>query len=757
MTETEQLQQEIRDYSLVGEESGLSVERGLANATWYTSPVPKEKMRELQVRRNGPAIWDTLLWFGFIFGSAFLVIWLWGTWWFLLPYFVYTVLYATTSDSRWHESSHGTAFKSGWMNNTLYEIASFMVFRQSIVWRWSHTRHHSDTLVRGRDPEIAAPRPPDIRKIILNMFALKSAPAELRKMIIHATGRIDKEVATFLPESEYRKVFWNARIYLSIFALAIAASFVFSTLLPVLFIGLPTLVGTWLMRVYGLTQHAGLAENVLDHRLNCRTVYMNRVHRYLYWNMNYHVEHHMFPMVPYHALPKLHELIKSDCPVPYRNIVEAYREIIPTLRKQVKDPSYFAERKIPEGSGNQVEPDRIYKASTSDANGEGLVLICRVDDLAANDVLRFDLDDQTFAVYHTDSDHFYITEGICTHGNTHLSEGMLVGDLIECPKHNGRFNIEDGSPRRQPVCEALKSYGAVIKDNRLYFDISLLSGAIDTDPVYEFRVISNQNVATFIKELVLEPVEDNSEFKYQPGDYLKLEIPAHRTGFGSFDIEDPFKKGWKEVNAFRHYSFNTIKAKRNYSFASNPERDSELRFNVRISLPPMGVNCYAGVGSTYVFNLKPGDLVKATGPFGEFHINNSDKEMVYVGGGAGMAPLRSHLSWLFDSQKTKRQVSYWYGARSKGEIYYSDYLEELAGKNDNFSFHVALSEPKESDRWDSHRGFIHEVLNRESLAGQDNAKDKEYYLCGPPEMIAAVREVLSKYGVPDENVRFDEF
>ncbi len=172
MTETEQLQQEIRDYSLVGEESGLSVERGLANATWYTSPVPKEKMRELQVRRNGPAIWDTLLWFGLIFGSAFLVIWLWGTWWFLLPYFVYTVLYATTSDSRWHESSHGTAFKSGWMNNTLYEIASFMVFRQSIVWRWSHTRHHSDTLVRGRDPEIAAPRPPDIRKIILNMFAL---------------------------------------------------------------------------------------------------------------------------------------------------------------------------------------------------------------------------------------------------------------------------------------------------------------------------------------------------------------------------------------------------------------------------------------------------------------------------------------------------------------------------------------------------------------------------------------------------------
>ena len=178
--EEAEVREEIRDYSLIGEEASLSVERGLADATWYTSPIPRDQMRELLVRRDGPAIRDTIIWFGLIIGSAFLVTLFWGTWWFLIPYVVYTVLYASSSDSRWHESSHGTAFKTGWMNDLLYEIASFMVLRQSTVWRWSHTRHHSDTLVRGRDPEIAAPRPPQIKRMLLRFFGLKIAPAEFR-------------------------------------------------------------------------------------------------------------------------------------------------------------------------------------------------------------------------------------------------------------------------------------------------------------------------------------------------------------------------------------------------------------------------------------------------------------------------------------------------------------------------------------------------------------------------------------------------
>jgi fatty acid desaturase len=154
-----------RDYSLVGRESRTSVEEGLADATWYQSPVPREKMRELLERRDGPAIRDTLLWFGLIAGSGYVFIALWGSWWAVFPYFIYATLYATPSDSRWHESSHGTPFKTDWMNNALYELASFMVFRLSVPWRWSHTRHHSDTIIRGRDPEIATPRPVNLRKV----------------------------------------------------------------------------------------------------------------------------------------------------------------------------------------------------------------------------------------------------------------------------------------------------------------------------------------------------------------------------------------------------------------------------------------------------------------------------------------------------------------------------------------------------------------------------------------------------------------
>ena len=166
-------------------------------------------------------------------------------------------------------------------------------------------------------------------------------------------GRIDKEVATYLPKSEYKKVYWKARIYLLIFALAIVSSIIFRSPLPVMFIGLPTLLGSWLMPLYGLTQHAGLAENVLDHRLNCRTVYMNRVNRFLYWNMNYHIEHHMFPLVPYHALPRLHEEMKADCPPAYKSIAEAFREIIPALRKQVKNPDILCGKGFARGSGKR--------------------------------------------------------------------------------------------------------------------------------------------------------------------------------------------------------------------------------------------------------------------------------------------------------------------------------------------------------------------------------------------------------------------
>ena len=334
------------DYSLVGRDAALAVEKGLANAKWYASPVPREKMRELLERRDDPAIRDTLLWFFllFVFGAAGYV--LWGTWWAVIPFAVYGVLYASVSDSRWHESSHGTAFKTDWLNNTLYEIASFMVLREATPWRWSHNRHHSDTIIVGRDAEIAVPRPVNLALVLLKFVNGETLVRYWQHVYLHCRGRLTAEELTYIPETERGKIVVRARIYVLIYAGVVALSITTRSILPLMYIGLPSFFGTWLMVIYGLTQHAGLAENVLDHRLNTRTVYMNVIHRYLYWNMGYHVEHHMFPMVPYHALPKLHELIKADTPTPYNGLIEAWREIIPTLLRESRDPTYYVKREL---------------------------------------------------------------------------------------------------------------------------------------------------------------------------------------------------------------------------------------------------------------------------------------------------------------------------------------------------------------------------------------------------------------------------
>jgi Na+-transporting NADH:ubiquinone oxidoreductase subunit F len=747
-----------RDYSLIGEETNRAVEIGLADAEWYKSPVPRAKMVELLVRKDGPAIRDTLIWFALILGSGYLVFLWWGSWIALFPYIVYSVLYASTSDSRWHETSHGTAFKTDWMNNALYEIASFMVLRQSTVWRWSHTRHHSDTIIRGRDPEIAVPRPPSFIKILMGFFGLSGSIPEIRRIFLHARGKIDPAVATYLPEQEYAKVILKARLYIAIYLIVITLSVYYGSLLPLMYIGLPTILGGWLMPVYGLTQHAGLQENVLDHRLNCRTVYMNRIHRFLYWNMNYHVEHHMFPMVPYHALPLLHQEVKDDCPVPYSGIIEAFREIIPALIKQSRDVSYYVERKLPERKSNIISGERKLYTGFADSMVNGKIAVCPIDDLPKGEVLRFDFQENTYAVYRTINNGFYATDGLCTHGNAHLAEGAVIGDIIECHKHNGRFSIKDGTPKRMPATIGLRTYKVEAAKENIFLDLSSIPGkASDNDEGEKtFRVESSRHITCFIREVILSP-SDGNYFTFLPGQYVQMKIPPYKVGFNEFQIEEPYKKVWEDMGLLQFAAENSIYSKRNYSLANNPSSGTLLKFIVRIVLPPAGSLVTAGAGSSYVFNLKPGDEVQITGPFGDFLLKESGREMIYLGGGAGMAPLRSHLSYLFETVNTTRKVSFWYGARSSDDLFYQEYFENLQVSNPNFSFHVSLSEPKPSDNRKWNVGFIHEYLQNSYLASHNKPDEIEYYLCGPPPMIEAALKMLKSLGVSDDLIAYDEF
>ena len=758
MSETNTIR--LSDYSLVGKDTALAIEKGLAEATWYTSPVPRQTLRELLERKDGPALRDTFIWFALIIGSGVCGFLLWGTWWAIIPFAIYGILYASTSDSRWHESSHGTAFKTDWMNNALYEVASFMVVRESVPWRWSHTRHHSDTIIVGRDPEIAVPRPPNLFAMFIKLFGLKQIPAYFRNVLLHCTRQLTPEEKTYIPESEYSKIFIRARIYVFIYAGVIALAIGTHSILPLMFIGLPPLYGTWLMLVYGTTQHAGLAENVLDHRLNCRTVYMDPINRFLYWNMNYHVEHHMFPLVPYHALPKLHALIKADCPPPYKGIIDAWREIIPAVLRQVKDPAYFVKRKLPTPTIRADAPtaSHIFTAKGQPVNG--WVEVCVSHFLKPEDIIRFDHEQKTYAIYRTAEGALHATDGICTHGNTHLADGLVKGKLIECPKHNGRFDITDGSPQRQPVCVALKTYKVREHDGKIFLDFTSAGGCGLNQPAttYKFRVVSNENVATFIKELVLESEPGSPLPAYRPGDYMQLDILAYgEISFNEIAVKSPFAEVWKMQHVFDFRSENAAAIRRNYSLATNPATDKQLRFNIRIATPPRGQDCPAGAGSTYVHRLKAGDKVTAIGPFGTFHIKPGEVEMVYVGGGAGMAPLRSHLSHLFETLKTGRRVSFWYGARSRQEIFYQDYFENLARQFSNFRFHLALSEPQPNDNWSGFTGFVHEVLEREYLKNHNSPAGVEYYLCGPPIMVKATTEMLNRLGVAESQITFDEF
>jgi Na+-transporting NADH:ubiquinone oxidoreductase subunit F len=744
------------DYSLTGTSATLAVEKGLAEAEWYTTPVPKQEMRKLLERRNGPAIRDTALLFFLLLATAYFTVALWGTWWVVLPYLIYAVLYGTSSDSRWHECGHGTAFKTDWMNSMVYEIASFMVMRESVVWRWSHNRHHSDTIIVGRDPEIQIPRPPEICALFLSLFNVGGYCGYFPSLFRHALGRMSADERTFIPESEFSKVYRNAWICVALYALVIASAIVWQSWIPIFLFVLPQFFGTWLMIIHNTTQHAGLAENVLDHRLNCRTVYMNPISRFIYWNMNYHVEHHMFPLVPYHALPDLHRVIKSDCPPPYPTILSAWREIIPTVLRQLKDPTHHIKRQLPPAHTGSTE----VRAASPPADADGWIEVCAAADLGNSDVIRFDHGRKTYALYRDANGSLFATDGICTHGNNHLADGLVIDGMIECPKHNGRFNLVDGSPARAPICRGLRTYPLEARNGRLILNLNRPGGAgVRATRTANLRVLSNRNVSTFIKELILEPVDSSAKVEFTPGDYLQFDIPAYGTiRFIDFDIPEPYASVWDAHHLFDLVARHPGDSRHNnYSLASNACTESTLRFNVRIATPPPGQDCPPGVGSAYMFNLRPGDTVTAIGPFGDFHLKPTQKEMVYIGGGAGMSPLRSHLSHLFETEATARRVSFWYGARSRQEIFYDDYFEGIAAKFPNLGFHLALSAPLPEDNWTGHRGLIHEVVFEQYLKSHKNPRAVEFYLCGPPQMIAACRKMLSTLGVAESQIAFDEF
>lgn len=316
------------------------------------------------------------------------------------------------------------------------------------------------------------------------------------------------------------------------------------------------------------------------------------------------------------------------------------------------------------------------------------------------------------------------------------------------PTERGQINNRDAKEGVRLSCQV-----PVKRD----MQIQVPSEMLDAQK-WDCKVHSNNNVATFIKELVIDlPEGENVNFK--AGGYIQIEVPPHTLEYTNFDIDERFLSDWTKFKMFQYKSHVHTPVTRAYSMANYPGEKGIIKLNVRIASPPPGGDAVIPPGqvSSYAFNLQPGDDVTIAGPFGEFFMDDSDSEVMLIGGGAGMAPLRSHVFDLFKGKQTKRKVSFWYGGRSLQEVFYKEEFEDLTEQYDNFTFHLALSDPQPQDNWTGLTGYIHLVVLEEYLKGHPCPEDINYYLCGPPMMNKAIFEMLENLGVETENIHFDDF
>ncbi|HMP75521.1 MAG TPA: NADH:ubiquinone reductase (Na(+)-transporting) subunit F [Kiritimatiellia bacterium] len=333
--------------------------------------------------------------------------------------------------------------------------------------------------------------------------------------------------------------------------------------------------------------------------------------------------------------------------------------------------------------------------------------------------------------------------GTCAMCRCNVKEGG--GSIL--PTETGHINKQQAKEGQRLACQ-LK----VKSDLKIHVPDEVLE-----IKKFEGTVRSNRNVATFIKEFIVD-LPPGVDLHFKAGGYIQIDIPKYSVKFRDFDIGEKFRDAWEKFKLFDLECVNEEPCFRAYSMGNHPAEGNCVMLNVRIATPPPNMpGIKPGIASSFIFNCKPGDKVWISGPFGEFFAKDTDKEMVYIGGGAGMAPLRSHIFDLFHTKKTTRKVSFWYGARSLREMFYEDEFYAIEKNFPNFKFNVALSEPQPEDNWTGYKGFIHQVVLENYLKQHPDPTEIEFYLCGPPPMIAAVNKMLFDMGVEKEQIAYDEF
>jgi Na+-transporting NADH:ubiquinone oxidoreductase subunit F len=340
--------------------------------------------------------------------------------------------------------------------------------------------------------------------------------------------------------------------------------------------------------------------------------------------------------------------------------------------------------------------------------------------------------------------------GTCAQCKVHVHEGG--GDIL--PTETGHINKREARDGMRLSCQVNVKQDMNIEVPPDVFSVKK----------WECEVVSNDNVATFIKEFVVR-LPPGETLDFESGGFIQIEVPPFECDFKDFEgIDERFHPDWDRFKVWDFKAVNTETIVRAYSMGNHPAEGDIIMLNIRIAVPPPDRSSPTGwkqvppgLATSYIFSRKPGDKVTISGAFGEFFIQETEREMVYIGGGAGMAPLRSHLFHLFHTLKTGRKVSYWYGARNPNEVFYEDLFRQIEDQFPNFEFHIAMSDPRPEDNWDGYVGFIHQVLNDNYLAQHQAPEDVEYYICGPPIMLQAVQGMLDSLGVQEEMIRYDDF
>ncbi len=324
---------------------------------------------------------------------------------------------------------------------------------------------------------------------------------------------------------------------------------------------------------------------------------------------------------------------------------------------------------------------------------------------------------------------------------------VLSGGGTILPTEDNLINKKDAADGYRLACQVTVHQPMMLE----------LPEAIFTVKKWRGEVVSNHNVATFIKELILR-LPEGGEIDFEPGSYVLLEAPSYHLNYRDIEVDKKYRKEWDKLDLWTLKSHTRMPVKRAYTMASYPGEGGEIKFNIRITLPPLSSSGIPpGKMSSYLFGLKAGDALTISGPYGEFFPQPTDTEMIYIGGGSGMAPLRSHINYLLKEEDNRRKISYWYGARSLDEIFYMEEFNQLDNLFDNFSWHMALSDPKPEDHWQGDVGFIHQILYEKYLKTHTSPEDCEYYICGPPMMMDAAINMLKDLGVEEENIFFDDF